>query len=350
MAYGFKFYTGPQGETTTEVGSGDVAPGFIVPASSSVTATVTNITAQNEAGQFVCTAVQFNKNGGYQQFQPGLQTGHLLPNAGVIISGPGLPANAQVIGCPSMPPQNGATYVYDCCFLVDKAPTGAFSTAADAYTITHPKRDFQFVAHPNDWITRLNNDLYNYVVQRPLPDTVLDFSDSPFTRHDIVVMGSPIFTGGQYTSGYGYWYRAAPRRPAYWVDQVNKKAYVNFHKNWQEFAEGVTISGSTGSSSTTVILAANMSVPIQQEMRVFGPGCGPLGIRVTRSLGSSYSQFTVESAPAGGWQYSSGLYYMTSGASTYDRIGSYGGETDYGFRYEYSANMYWKVAIIGRMI
>lgn len=341
MSYGFLFNTGAQGGNKTQVVSSDTAPGFIVPCSSTITATVTNITTQNEAGSFACGVVEFNKNGGYQAFQPGLQTGHLEPDIGVTISGPGLPSNCQFIG--------QAYIATPCTFIIDKAPTGTISTAVDAYTITHPKRDFQYVGHPDDFTTVLNTDIYNYKNQRPLPDTVLDFSDSPFTRHDIIVMGPPIFTSGQYTAGYPYWYRAAPRRPAYWIDQVNKKAYVNFHKNWQEYVQGMTVATSTVSTSTTVTLTANNPTPIQQEMRVFGPGCGPLGIRITKSLGSGYIQFSTESYPSGGWQYTSNTYYLTSGASTYDRLGCFGAQYDYGYSCTYAV-LYWKLAVIGRMI
>ena len=351
MAYGFLFNTGPQGGTTTTVVSSDVAPGFIVPSVATTTATVTSITSQSENGQFVCGVVVFNADGGFQAPQPGLQNGYLEPDAGITISGPGLPANCQITGHAWMPPQSGTPFRYSSTFLIDKAPTGTISTAKDAYTITVPSRDFQYVAHGNDYITRLSSDLYNYQNVRPMPDTVLDFSSSPFSRHDLIVLGSP-YMNGQDTGngGTGLWNVRARAMPAYWIDQTNKKAYVNFHKNWQGLAEPITISTSTGSTSTTVTLATNLSVPIQQEMRVFGPGCGPLGIRVTRSLASAYSQFTVDTIPAGGWSYTTGAYTMTSGASTYDRLGMFGGDTDYGYSHVFGAGMWWKVAVIGRMI
>lgn len=351
MTYGFRFITGPLGDTT-EVSSSDVAPGFLVPSTSTVTATVTRADPYYEGGFFVATLIAFNLQAADGAFQPGLQTGHLNPEYGVTISGPGLAPGTKIIGHADMRPQASAPYQYSATFMIDTLPTGAISTSPDAYTITIPKRDYQYVGHPNDFILRTSADLYNIQCQRPLPDTILDFSDSPFNRHDIITFGPPMFTGGDAFNSaftFDYWNRAARMAPAFYVDQVAKKAHLNYFKNWQNLANAITISGSTGQFSTTVTLASNFFVPIQQEMRVFGPGCGIFGIRVTRAL-TTYTQFNVETAPVGGWQYSSGLYFLTSGASTYDRVGFYGGSTNGSYITYPSALCYWKVAVIGRMI
>lgn len=351
MAYGFKFKTGSSGQIT-EVSSDDVAPGFLVPSVATVTATVTRVDPYYENGFFVATLIAFNLQADAGAFQPGLQNGHLNPEYGVTISGPGLPAGTRIIGHADMRPQTTTPYQNSATFMLDTLPNGPISTVPDAYTITIPKRDYQYIGHPNDFILRTSADLYNIQCQRPLPDTILDFSDSPFNRHDIITFGPPMFTGGEvvnFAFSADYWNRAARMAPAFYVDQVAKKAYFNYFKNWQNLASPMTVSGSTGQFSTTVTLASNFEFPIQQEMRVFGPNCGIFGIRVTRAL-TTYTQFTVEAPPVGGWQYGSGLYVLTSGASTYDRIGFYGGSTNGSYGTYPSALCYWKVAVIGRMI
>jgi hypothetical protein len=341
MSYGFRFETGPAGSTLTSVVSDDLATGFLVPATTTTTLTVTSITNGIEGGEFICSEMVLNAFGPVNGFQPGLQSGHLRPNIGTVVSGPGLPDNTKIIGTSAIATTSLADGER---YLLDKPISGSASTAPDAYTLTTAKTNFPIIAYPNDSVgyTTFNNQLQ----QRPFPDTIINFSDSPFTRHDVIVFPTSYFDGAQFGFDSSTLERAISR-PIVSVDQTAKVAYANHMRGYVN-SRPIPITVATSTTGTTVTLSNVAESDILQEMYMIGPGCGRFGIRVTPRTNANYrTSFNVASVPIGGWNYSANVYFIVIG---FLRYGLYEQTTFTTYRMNPNANMWWRCAIIGRFI
>jgi hypothetical protein len=346
MSYGFEFYTGLSG-SLTQVVSSDTAPGFIVPATTSVTITATSITNSplDNVSELICN-VQINPG---TSFQPGLRSGQWQPGTGVVVSGPGLPADTQIVGYAnrqntSISEQNGARYI------LNKQTIGPISTAGDAYTLTNPSSLYPIVAYPVDASNYTNNINLNQRNQRPYPDTIVDFSSSPFASHDIIVF-PPSYFNSPATIDSSYLSRPFAK-PRVLIDQVAKIARINAMRNFFR-VPGVRITvanpaGSTGTTVTTTPSSAVSSSFPRQEMYMEGPGYTGFGVRIL-ARGASNS-FTVETPPVGGWVNATNAYVIYGGGSPSEYQNLWTSGVDRSDVQSPQSGMWWKLAIIGRTV
>lgn len=346
MTYGFQFNTGPSG-ALTQVISSDIAPGFLVPATTSVTITATSIT--NSPADGVCELICNANASPFTAVQPGLRSGQWQPNTGVVISGPGLPADTQIVGYAarqnlSLSEPNGER------FILNKQISGSASTAADAYTLTNPSSLYPIVAYPVDFSNLASITTPNQRNQRPFPDTIVNFSGSPFNVHDIIVFPPSYFDSPITLSST---YNSRPfAKPRVLIDQVNKIARVNAMRNFARvFGTQITVANPAGSTGTTVTTTpssvVNASFP-QQEMYMEGPGYTGFGVRILARTTST--SFTVESAPAGGWVTTPNAYTIYGGGSFPEQYFMWPGGTDSQNVIATQSAMWWRLAIIGRTL
>lgn len=342
MAYGFQFSTGPN-ISGTEVYSDEVAPGFIVPATTTVPLTVTSITNISEgvfgsANYFSGSEMICNSVGGLNLFQPGLTSGYLNPNAGATVTGPGLPANCRVIDQTDIV---GSAIGNGMRFILDKQITGSASTSVNAYTLVSPSSFNPVVGYPDDAINTNTTTITRN--QRPYPDTIIDFSSSPFNRHDIIVY-PPSYFDGKDLGTFGYNYKLMNATVQLYIDQENKIAHANYFRLATNLNKNIQIL----SGNATSILLSSGAITYNQDQYIIGPGINSLGIRVTAGVALATTTIPVDGEPAGGWD-TSAIYFLIPGGDWTQRLdlGNEGLATGQ-YVLNPNAGCWWEIAVIGR--
>jgi hypothetical protein len=342
MAYGFQFVTGP-GVSGTQVFSDEVAPGFIVSAVTRVPLTVTSITNVTEGvfgsvnyfsgSEMICNSVATSGT-----FQPGLMSGYLKPNIGSIVSGPGLPDNCQVVDQTSI---SGSTIGNGMRFILNKQILGSASTAVNAYTLTTLPSFNPVVGYPDDAINTNNSTITNN--QRPYPDTIIDFSGSPFNQHDIIVY-PPSYFDGRDLGTFGYNYLLMNARIQVYVDQINKIAYANYFRQ----ATNVNTNIQLSSGNSTSITLSSGAVIYNQDQYIIGPNINSLGIRVTAGVSTATNVIPVDGQPTGGWNTSATYFLIPGGDWTQRLLLGNSGSASGSYILNPNAGCWWETAVIGR--